>query len=124
MVMVRKRVYFAAGAAWLFLFLCFVQGVILLCLPRYHIPIWAAIYPTKAEAGGWLGLNAEKLLYLFIGIGNYFSGGQNSTDYRFSLQGIFLKIDYSLVGILSGYRKWSRLRSEPRASVSDVRYVR
>lgn len=91
MAMAKKRAYFAAGVAWLFVFLCLVQFVILLCLPRYHVPIWAVIYPGKAQAGGWLGFNAEKLIYLCVGIGNYFSGGQNSTDYSSSFHGIFLK---------------------------------
>jgi hypothetical protein len=123
--MANKRIYFAAGAAWLFVFLCFVQAVILLCLPRYHIPIWAVIYPTKAEAGGWLGLNAEKLFYLFIGIGNYFSGGQNSTDYRFSFQGAFLKLTilswvYGLVTLGTCVAALVRKRATPAIQYLSV----
>jgi hypothetical protein len=92
LVMTRKRLYFAAGAVWLFVFLCFLQALILVCLPRLHIPVWAIVYPGKADAGGWVGFDAEKLIYVCMGVGNYFSGGQNAVGYRFALQGAWLRM--------------------------------
>ena len=82
LLLLKRRAFFWVGAAWLGLFLLFLQGVVLLVFPRLHIPIWAVLYPGKANAGGWVGLFAEKVWYLLIGVGNYFSGAHNLANYK------------------------------------------
>src|SRR5579871_6341826 len=39
------------------------------------------LYPGKAGPSGYLGLHWTKVMYAFIGIGNYFLGGKNISDY-------------------------------------------
>jgi hypothetical protein len=78
----RSRVFFLIGAAWLFLFLVLLQALVLLVLPTHHIPVWAVLFPGKAGTTGWLGFFGVKLWYSLVGMGNYFSGGQNVGDYK------------------------------------------
>ena len=77
-----RRAFFWAGLAWLFLFLVFLQSLILLAFPLRHIPVWAVVYPGKADAAGWVGFFGEKGWNLLVGMGNYFAGGNNLTDYK------------------------------------------
>jgi hypothetical protein len=84
---IRRPVFLGIGAAWLFVFLCATQALVLLAFPALHIPIWAIVLPAKAAAGGWLGLRAEKFFFLIVGVGNYFSGGANVASYRTSFEG-------------------------------------
>lgn len=77
-----RREFFWAGVVWLFLFLCFVQGLVLLVFPLRHIPVWAIVYPGKADAAGWVGMFGEKGWNLIVGIGNDFAGGNNFGDYK------------------------------------------
>ena len=87
----KDRVYLALGAGWLILFLCVTQALVLLAFPSLHIPIWAVVLPGKANAGGWVGFQTEKLIFAAIGIGNYFSGGYNVSSYPSAFQGAVLK---------------------------------
>jgi hypothetical protein len=92
LMMCRTKSGFLIGAAWLFLFACIVQIIVLLLFPRLHIPIWAVLYPGKgSHAGGWVGLSLEKIQYLIIGIGNYFCGANDDASYRTGLQGSHLR---------------------------------
>ena len=77
-----RRGFFWAGIAWLFLFLVFVQGLVLLAFPLRHIPVWAVVYPGKADAAGWVGFFGEKSWNLLVGIGNDFAGGNNLGSYK------------------------------------------
>jgi len=86
-IMMREKSYIPLGAVWLFLFSCALQILVLLYFPRWHIPVWAVLIPAKAGASGWLGLNAEKVRLAVLGIGNYFSGANNSANYRTALEG-------------------------------------
>jgi hypothetical protein len=78
----KSRVFALTGLAWIGLFVALVQVVVLLALPTFHIPIWAALFPEKAGLNGWLGFSSEKIWCLLVGMGNYFSGGQNLPDYK------------------------------------------
>jgi len=78
----KGRKYFGQGLAWLFLFLLCVQVLLLLAFPARHIPFWAAVYPEKAGGGGWVGLLGNKAWFALVGMGNYFSGGFNVSNYR------------------------------------------
>jgi len=78
----RNKMLLGTAAAWFFLFLVFLQALLLLALPRLHIPVWVALHPGKADAGGWVGLLAGKWRYFLIGAGNYFSGANNLSDYK------------------------------------------
>lgn len=69
---IRDRKWLAAGIAWLAVFLTWVQGLVLLAYPHRLIPIWVAVYPGKANAGGWVGLLAGKAGLAFRGMGNSF----------------------------------------------------
>jgi hypothetical protein len=91
-VMTRQKSYLWLSVLWLFLFACAVQLLLLMVFPRLHIPVWAALLPTKGtNAGGWVGLSSEKIKYLIIGVGNYFSGGYNEANYVSGLQGGHLR---------------------------------
>jgi hypothetical protein len=63
-------------------------GVFLVLLELFmlgfgHIhSIREVLYPAKAGPSGYLGLHRSKLIYASIGIGNYFLGGRNISDYR------------------------------------------
>jgi len=83
LLLVRPRSFWA-GIAWLFLFLVFLQGLILLAFPLRHIPVWVELYPAKANAAGWVGFFGEKGWNLLVGMGNYFAGGNNLTDYKWA----------------------------------------
>jgi hypothetical protein len=78
----KGRKYFGQGLAWLFLFLLCVQALLLLAFPGRQIPLWAAVYPEKAGGGGWVGLLGNKGWFALVGMGNYFSGGFNVSNYR------------------------------------------
>jgi len=80
-----RRAFFWAGTAWLFLFLVFLQGLVLLALPWRHIPVWAVLLPGKADSAGWVGFFGEKGWNLLVGMGNYFAGGNNMGDYKAAL---------------------------------------
>jgi hypothetical protein len=86
LLLLKRKRYFWAGAAWLLLFLLFLQVLVFLALPRLHISVWAALYPGKVDAGGWVGLFGEKVWYLLIGTGNYFSGANNLWDYKMAFE--------------------------------------
>jgi hypothetical protein len=86
LLLLKRKGYFWAGAAWLFLFLVFLQALVLLALPRLHIPVWVVLYPGKAGAGEWVGLFGEKVWYLLIGTGNYFSGANNLSNYKIAFE--------------------------------------
>jgi hypothetical protein len=81
-LLTQRRGFLWAGTAWLFLFLVFVQTLVLLAFPLRHIPVWAVVYPGKADAAGWVGFFGEKRWNLLVGIGNYFAGANNMTDYK------------------------------------------
>jgi hypothetical protein len=83
----KNKVYLAIGAGWLLLFLCATEALVLLAFPKLHIPIWAIVLPAKANAGGWVGFHLEKMVFLLVGIGNYFSGGRNLASYRDAFHG-------------------------------------
>ena len=91
LLLLKRKRYFWAGAAWLFLFLVLLKVLVFLALPRLHISVWTVLYPTKANAGGWVGLFGEKAWYFLAGIGNYFSGASNIGNYRaaFASKSIF-----------------------------------
>jgi hypothetical protein len=82
LLLMKRRLYFWIGAAWLLLFCVFVQFLVLAALPWQPIPIWAVLYSAKANAGGWVGLFGEKFWYFLVGTGNYFSGANNLANYR------------------------------------------
>ena len=81
-LLTRRRGFFWAGLAWLFLFLVFDQALILLAFPLRHIPVWVVLHPAKADAAGWVGFFGEKGWNLLVGMGNYFAGGNNLGDYK------------------------------------------
>ncbi|GEM_PF-1467589 len=74
------------GTVWLLAFCVLAQILILIALPRHHIPFWYVLYPGKANAGGWLGLFGEKFWYLLVGTGNYFSGANNMANYKMAFE--------------------------------------
>jgi len=84
-LLLKKSVnFFLIGLVWLFLFAVFIQALLLLAFPAQHIPVWVALMPGKANvSSGWLGFTGEKVRYLLVGMGNYFSGGQNPSDYQY-----------------------------------------
>jgi hypothetical protein len=85
---VRKRSNLLLGIAWLGVFLVLTQALVLLFYPSRHIPIWAVALPAKtSDVGGWVGFHAEKLVYLFIGVGNYFTGAGNVSNYQLAFHG-------------------------------------
>ncbi len=81
-LLTQRRGFFWAGIAWLFLFLVFVQGLVLLAFPWRHIPVWAVLYPGKANAAGWVGFFGEKGWNLVVGMGNDFAGANNLGNYK------------------------------------------
>ncbi len=84
----RKRSTLVLGIAWLAVFLVVTQALALLFYPTRHIPIWAVVLPQKAgDVGGWVGFHTMKLVYLIIGMGNYFTGAGNYSDYQAAFQG-------------------------------------
>jgi hypothetical protein len=83
----RKRSNVLLGIAWLAVFLVVTQVLVLLFYPSRHIPIWAVVLPAKVDSGGWVGFHAEKLIYLIIGMGNYFTGAGNFADYQAAFRG-------------------------------------
>jgi hypothetical protein len=80
LLLIVRRIFFWAGVAWLFIFCVFLQGLVLLAFPWRHIPVWAVVYPGKADAGGWVGFLGEKGWNLLVGVGNYFAGANNMGD--------------------------------------------
>jgi hypothetical protein len=46
--------------------------------------VWVELYPAKANAAGWVGFFGEKGWNLLVGMGNYFAGGNNLTDYKWA----------------------------------------
>jgi len=81
-LLTRGRRFFWAGLGWLFLFLVFLQVLVLAAFPLRHIPVWAVLYPGKADAAGWVGFFGEKGWILVVVVGNYFAGSNNMTDYQ------------------------------------------
>jgi hypothetical protein len=70
------------GLAWLLLLFCWLKVVTSAAFPAREIPLWSVIYPHKAEGMGWVGLVPQKGWYLLVGIGNYFCGAENVSEYR------------------------------------------
>src|SRR6185295_7731812 len=81
-LLTRGRRFFWAGLCWLFLFLVFLQVLVLAAFPLRHIPVWAVLYPGKADAAGWVGFFGEKGWNLVVGMGSYFAGASNLADYK------------------------------------------
>jgi hypothetical protein len=73
-----RRVWILPTFLGLFLTLLYL---FMLWFGRMH-SIREILYPSKAGPSGYLGLHWTKVLYAFIGIGNYFLGGRNLDDYR------------------------------------------
>jgi len=74
----RRKSYLVVGIVWVAAFLAFVK----LFVSRINVPLWDAIYPRKASTEGWIGFQPQKLIYCAIGIGNYFTGGANISNFR------------------------------------------
>jgi len=87
LVATRRKTILFVGIAWLAGFLVVTQALVLLAYPSRHIPIWAVVFSAKADSGGWVGFHAEKLIFLIVGMGNYFSGGNNFSDSQPAFQG-------------------------------------
>jgi hypothetical protein len=99
----RGRKCLIYGAAWSFLFVVCVQALLLLAFPTRHIPFWAALLPEKAGGGGWVGLLANKGWFALVGMGNYFSGGYNVSNYRipFENNSLLRLMIYSWVSLVA-----------------------
>ncbi len=76
----RQRWAPAAFVALFFLAVLLASGVPALVFGR-TIPVMELLYPGKAHPNGYLGLSADKVVLAAMGVGNYFSGGRNLTDY-------------------------------------------
>ncbi len=61
-----------------------------LLYPDISLSPWQILYPAKAGPSGWLGFGWNKLIYSSIGIGNYYLGAQQLTDYRTAFRSSFL----------------------------------
>jgi hypothetical protein len=97
------RRWFVLGAAWLLAFLVWMQTVVLMAFPHRLIPIWAVVYPEKANAAGWVGLLRQKGWYVLAGTGNYFTGAANVTDFKAAFRIPFIRqqmqISWAVLGI-------------------------
>jgi hypothetical protein len=78
----KGRRFFAMGLAWLATFLVSIRLVLLLAFPGRHTTLWEVVYPDKAGGGGWVGMLQSKHWFSLVGMGNYFSGGYNVSEYR------------------------------------------
>lgn len=85
LLVLQKR----SGARRLILFPLLFLGLIQAWAIALHIALhlwrnWSVLpilYPAKASPTGWTGFGWNKVAYAIIGIGNYFSGAQNVTNY-------------------------------------------
>jgi hypothetical protein len=68
----------AVTAVWMQILLCITHWVTSEAAP---IGLLGVIFPQKAAVSGWLGFASQKLVYLLVGIGNYWVGAQNVSDY-------------------------------------------
>ena len=87
LVMFRHRVYIWISAVWFFFFACAVQVVLLVSYFHQVIPVWAALYPTKAAPSGWVGIRLDKLWFTACGVGNYFTGAANASNFHAAFAG-------------------------------------
>jgi hypothetical protein len=76
----RQRWAPAAFFALFFVAVLLASGLPSLVLGR-TIPVLVLLYPGQAHPNGYLGLSTEKVLLAVMGVGNYFSGGRNLTNY-------------------------------------------
>lgn len=76
----RQRLAPVAFFALFFLAVLLASGLPELVFGR-TIPVLELLYPGKARPNGYLGLSTEKGLLAVMGVGNYFSGGRNLTNY-------------------------------------------
>jgi len=81
----KGRTFFRTGVAWLLLFLISIRVLLLLAFPQRELTMLDALYPQKAAAG-WVGLLVQKIWFLAVGIGNYFTGAFNVDDWRIPFQ--------------------------------------
>jgi hypothetical protein len=79
--------FFWTGALWLTVFLSSIKLMILAVLPEFKkLPLGTVLLPGKANAAGWVGLFVEKIWFFLLGVGNYFSGANNLSNFRSALE--------------------------------------
>jgi hypothetical protein len=76
----RQRWAPAAFYALFFLTVLLASGAPALVFGR-TVPVMELLYPGKAHPNGYLGLSEDKVVSAIVGVGNYFSGGRNVTNY-------------------------------------------
>lgn len=73
----------AVTAIWMQILLCITHWVASEAAP---IGLLGVIFPQKAAVSGWLAFTLQKLVYLLVGMGNYWVGAQNVSDYAARLR--------------------------------------
>jgi hypothetical protein len=119
LVLVLRRK--APPASLLIFPLAFFVGIVLF-VGAVHVyrpasPIWflEVLYPAKAKPSGWLGFGSNKAIYALMGMGNYFSGAQNVTDYHGELANAerirFLVVSWVYLAVTAGACLFALARS-------------
>ena len=79
------------------------------------------LYPSKAGASGYLGLHWTKLLFTAIGIGNYFVGGRNISDYPAAFRDAnvlaWMRISWAFAAITLAALAWAATRRDSRITL-------
>jgi hypothetical protein len=93
-VLVMKRKHPAWSLAAFPLVFLVMIGLAALCAnllyPDSSFSPWQILYPSKAGPSGWLGFRWNKLIFASAGIGSYYLGAQQFSDYRAAFRSPFL----------------------------------
>ena len=79
--------------------------------PSSTLSAWQILFPAKAGPSGWVGFAWTKGVHALVGMGNYFSGGDNFADYAtaFANPGVVRRmiLSWVLLAITLGACVWA-----------------